>query len=74
MLLALFLLIVVQAMQKNIRNDGNLIEAVPFLPYITVSFWLVLIMSELSINFLYIYSNNVDFFHEKCYIYRDLTL
>lgn len=74
MLLALLLLIVVQAMQKNIRNDGNLIEAVPFLPYITVSFWLVLIMSELSINFLYIYSNNVDFFHEKCYIYRDLTL
>lgn len=74
MLLALFLLIAVQAIQKNIARNGNLIEAVPFLPYITVSFWLVLIMSELSINFLYIYSNNVDLFHEKCYIYRDLTL
>ena len=41
MLSAFSLLAVVQAMKGNIGKSGNLKEAVPFLPYITVSFWLI---------------------------------
>ena len=43
MLLALFLLVVVQAIRKNIGKNGNLKKAVPFMPYITISFWLVML-------------------------------
>lgn len=36
---ALLLLAVVQGIRRNIGRDGNLKTAVPFLPYIVVSFW-----------------------------------
>ena len=43
MLLALCILAVVQFFRGNITKDGRLKEAMPFIPYITVSFWGILI-------------------------------
>ena len=43
MLLAVMVLAVVQGVQKNIDKKGSLKKAVPFLPYISLSFWLVLV-------------------------------
>lgn len=42
MLFSFFLLTVVQAFRKNISLKGNLKEPVPFLPYITAAFYLLL--------------------------------
>ncbi|MCM1026199.1 MAG: hypothetical protein NC432_07170 [Roseburia sp.] len=42
MLLAFGLLAVVQAFRRNIGRDGNLKRPVPFLPYITLAFWVLL--------------------------------
>ena len=43
MILALLLLTVVQAFRKNISLKGNLKKPVPFLPYITSAFYLLLL-------------------------------
>ena len=43
MLLAFGVLAVVQAVHKNINKKGNLKAAVPFLPYITITFWISLL-------------------------------
>lgn len=45
MLLAFLLLGVVQGLQGNIGRKGNLKEDVAFLPYITISFWGLLLMA-----------------------------
>ena len=45
MLLAVFLLAVIQGIKRNIGRNGNLKKSVPFLPYITVSFWGLLLVS-----------------------------
>lgn len=42
MLLAIAFLTLVQLFHKNINRKGNLITPVPFLPYITLSFWVVI--------------------------------
>jgi len=41
MLVAYALLFLVQTVRGNINRKGNLKEPVPFLPYITISFWIV---------------------------------
>lgn len=41
---ALILLAVVQGVRHNIGRDGNLKASVPFLPYITASFWGILLI------------------------------
>lgn len=46
MLSAYTLLFMVQAIRRNINKRGNLFSKVPFLPYITVSFWLVLLLNH----------------------------
>lgn len=46
MLLAYALLLPVQAVRRNIDRKGNLKQPVPFLPYITASFWMMLVLSE----------------------------
>lgn len=43
MLLAFILLLAVQGHKKNIGRNGNLKKPVPFLPYITISFWMLLL-------------------------------
>lgn len=43
MILAFLLLTVVQAFRKNISRKGNLKKPVPFLPYITTAFYLLLL-------------------------------
>lgn len=43
MILAFLLLAVVQAFRKNISRKGNLKKPVPFLPYITTAFYLLLL-------------------------------
>lgn len=45
MLLAYLLLFVVQMSRRNINRIGNLKEPVPFLPYITAAFWIMLALS-----------------------------
>jgi hypothetical protein len=50
MILAYMLLAVVQFLRKNIGRHGKLIEPAPFLPYITVTFWIT--------AFLYLIMNN----------------
>ena len=45
MLFAFGALALVQTFRRNIGADGNLKEAVPFLPYITVSFWFLLFLA-----------------------------
>ena len=47
MLLACGLLTLVQGIRKNIGKGGNLKEPVPFLPYISVSLWLILFFYQL---------------------------
>lgn len=47
MLIAIVLLAVVQLFHKNISR-GKLIIPVPFLPYITLSFWTVMYLTKLS--------------------------
>lgn len=42
MLLAFILLAFVQALRHNIGRGGNLLQPVPFLPYITLAFWALL--------------------------------
>lgn len=42
MLVAFFLLALVQAIRRNVASDGNLSHPVAFLPYITIAFLLVL--------------------------------
>ncbi len=42
MLVAFFLLALVQAARRNVASDGNLSHPVAFLPYITIAFLLVL--------------------------------
>lgn len=44
MTMAFTLLIMVQAFRKNIDSRGRLRQPVAFLPYITVSFWMVIIL------------------------------
>ena len=41
MLLAVVLLLPIQAVKRNLNRYGNLKKPVPFLPYITISFYLV---------------------------------
>lgn len=41
MLLSYTLLLLAQAVRGNLNKRGNLKKPVPFLPYITISFWLV---------------------------------
>lgn len=41
---AFLLLAVVQGVKRNIGTNGNLKRAVPFLPYIVFSFWIVLLL------------------------------
>lgn len=45
---AFFLLIIVQIFQKNIGSRGRLRQAVAFLPYITLSFWLMIVFYIIS--------------------------
>jgi len=47
MMLAYMLLFLVQALRGNINQKGNLIQPVPFLPYITVAFWLIIIAGQI---------------------------
>ena len=47
MILSYLLLSVVQGVRGNIRRKGKLARPVAFLPYITVSFWVVLLMKDL---------------------------
>lgn len=47
MLSAICILTVVQLSRENVTEDGRLKEAIPFLPYITVSFWGILIVNAL---------------------------
>jgi len=49
MLLAWLLLASMQAVRGNIGRRGNLKKPVPFLPYITVAFWLVLLFKKVSL-------------------------
>lgn len=51
MLLAYVFLAIVQSMRRNIERNGNLKKPIPFLPYITISFW-VLISWEKSAIFI----------------------
>ena len=44
MLLAIILLAVIQGIKRNVGRNGNLKKGVPFLPYITISFWIVLLI------------------------------
>lgn len=46
MLAAYVFLFPVQAIRRNINKRGNLKHPVPFLPYITASFWLLLILDK----------------------------
>lgn len=48
MLLAIGFLAAVQALRHNIERDGNLKKPVAFLPYITVSFWILLFCNNLT--------------------------
>ncbi len=48
MLLSYTLLLLVQAVRENLNKRGNLKKPVPFLPYITISFWLVAILGVLA--------------------------
>lgn len=49
MLLAVLLLAIVQGKSHNIGADGNLKKTVPFLPYITGSFWGMLFVKGLFV-------------------------
>lgn len=42
MLISFLLLAFVQALRHNIGRGGNLLQPVPFLPYITLAFWALL--------------------------------
>lgn len=42
MLISFILLAFVQALRHNIGKGGNLLQPVPFLPYITLAFWALL--------------------------------
>lgn len=44
MLLAYLLLFVMQLFRRNLNHKGNLREPVPFMPYITVAFWITLVL------------------------------
>lgn len=44
MLIAIILLAVMQGIKRNVGRNGNLKKGVPFLPYITISFWIVLLI------------------------------
>lgn len=46
MFLAYALLIPVQAVRRNIEEGGKLKRPVPFLPYITIAFWLTMIRGQ----------------------------
>ena len=50
MLLAVGLLLPVQAAKRNLNRYGNLKKPVPFLPYITLSFYLVFFLKYLGKN------------------------
>lgn len=52
MLLAFGLLAVVQGVRRNIGKDGNLKQPVAFLPYITVSFWVIMFLYVFLKDFL----------------------
>lgn len=43
------LLALVQAWRHNIGKDGNLLQPVAFLPYITVSFWICLLFARYGV-------------------------
>lgn len=47
---AFLLLAVIQAVKHNIGPDGNLKRPVPFLPYITVAFWITLLWENYCNN------------------------
>ncbi len=47
MLLAYVLLFLVQAVRSNINSRGNLKQPVPFLPYITISFWMTVCLWQM---------------------------
>lgn len=44
MLVSYVLLFAVQLFRRNINRKGNLRKPVPFLPYITVSFWIIVLL------------------------------
>jgi len=64
MLLAFFLLTLIQGMSHNINSKGNLKHPIPFLPYITGSFWVLMYLNSIlqKNKILHIYTNIVDFF------------
>ena len=47
MLLAYAMLVIVQAIKGNIGTDGRLVRAVAFIPYITVSFFIILFFCQI---------------------------
>ena len=56
MLIAFGFLALVQAIGRNINSSGNLKKPVAFLPYITVSFWFLLFITEAANeNLVYLY-------------------
>lgn len=55
MLLAVILLTVVQLFHGNVTRDGKLRIPQPFIPYITVSFWMVTVL-RYFLNETYIYA------------------
>lgn len=55
MLLAVILLTVVQLFHGNVTLDGRLRVPQPFIPYITVSFWMVTVL-RYFLNATYIYA------------------
>lgn len=55
MLLAVILLTVVQLFHGNVTRDGRLRVPQPFIPYITVSFWMVTVL-RYFLNTTYIYA------------------
>ena len=55
MLLAVILLTVVQLFHGNVTLDGRLRVPQPFIPYITVSFWMVTVL-RYFLNVTYIYA------------------
>ena len=53
MLVSFLLLAAVQAVQKNIGSGGRLKKPVPFLPYITAGFYLMLVIMEVMFKVVF---------------------
>ena len=52
MLMAFGLLAVVQVFRHNVGRDGKLKRPIPFLPYITISFWMLMLLYVLHKGFV----------------------